>query len=32
LKLSGKKKRKRFLEGLYHKLDDLSPPFQISNA
>ncbi len=32
IKLSAKDKRKQFLEGLFQKLDNLSPPFQISNA
>jgi hypothetical protein len=32
LKLSAKQKRKQFLEGLFQKLGDLSPPFQMSNA
>jgi len=32
LKLSAKDKRKQFLEGLFQKLDNLSPPFQMSNA
>jgi len=32
LKLSAKQQRKQFLEGLFQKLDNLSPPFQISNA
>jgi len=32
LKLSAKQKRKQFLEGLFQKLDNLSPPFQMSNA
>ena len=32
LKLSAKDKRKQFLEGLFLKLDDLSPPFHVSNA
>lgn len=32
LKLSAKEKRRQFLEGLFQKLNDLSPPFHISNA
>lgn len=31
LKLSAKDKRRQFLEGIFRKLDDLSPPFLISN-
>ncbi|MEZ5069889.1 MAG: IS1380 family transposase [Bacteroidales bacterium] len=32
LKLSAKEKRRRYLEGLFQKLDDLAPPFDFSNA
>jgi len=32
LKLSAKDKRKQFLEGLFQKVSELSPPFHISNA
>lgn len=32
LKLSAKDKRRRFLEGLFFKVNDLSPPFKISIA
>jgi len=32
LKLSAKQNRRQFLEGLFSKVSNLSPPFQISNA
>jgi hypothetical protein len=32
LKLSAKQNRRQFLEGLFTKVSNLSPPFQISNA
>ena len=32
LKLSAKQKRRQFLEGLFSKVSNLSPPFRISNA